>query len=822
MGQPVLFLGGNMNYPHKYFEDEVREGFFIVGEVKRSWAAQIEVLTEIDRICKKHNIKWFADNGTLLGTIRHKGYIPWDDDLDICMLRDDYFKFKEVAKSELSGGFACLTLTDDDPFYEYLMRVVSGKKFNFEKDYLDKFYDCQFPVGVDIFPLDYVALDDKVEETRKEIALQVMACADSIEKDDPAAEKNFEFKKLVKAVEDLTGARIDKSKPIKQQMFMAAEVLFTLYGSKDAKYVVLMPYWLQHNDHKYPIECFRESVMMPFENIEIPVPVEYDKVLRIEYGDYMQLYKAGGVHGYPFFEQLENLLIEKIDKYYFRYKYNPDDLTDNEREKTLTTKKQVVNFINMTKEAHDAIVLMVSQGKADVACDLLCACQESAINIGNLIEAAYGEGFSAVSILEEYCESVYQLYQALLNGEFGASDAAGIATFLLDIYQRMNDILEKQVINVKEIVFIPYRSDYWPGMEELWKIACQTDDWHVSVVPVPYYKKTARSELADMYYEGEDLPSYVDIIDYKTYDFEKRHPDIIVTQNSFDECNYVMSLGKEHYSRILRKYTDKLVCISPFVIDEIEDEESKAWKTLDYFCAVPGVVRADKVIVQSENMKKTYIKRLTQMAGEETLDIWEDKICSKGLKTWNSLLGIKDNNEADDIDGAAKETVIFGDDKEIAEKEKDISACEIEEKRDLIKSLPKDWQDKIVKPGDDFKKIILYNVSVSSFAQYGEKIIKKIESSLEALKNASDDIAVVWYVNPQLNKTLKRINLTLRDKFGRITEKYKSENWGIYADMADYDLLLKICDAFYGDAGNIPHVLRNGKKPVMIQNIDIV
>ena len=66
-----------MQFPHTYFEDEIREGFYITGAMKRAWAAQLEVLEEIDKVCKKHNIRWFADCGTLLGAVRHRGYIPW-------------------------------------------------------------------------------------------------------------------------------------------------------------------------------------------------------------------------------------------------------------------------------------------------------------------------------------------------------------------------------------------------------------------------------------------------------------------------------------------------------------------------------------------------------------------------------------------------------------------------------------------------------------------------------------------------------------------------------------------------------------------------
>ena len=97
-----------MRFSNSYFEDEVRDGFYVPGMVKRAWAAQLEVLEDVDRVCKKHGIRYFADWGTLLGAVRHGGFIPWDDDLDICMKRQDYTRFLEIAPKELPAEYKIL------------------------------------------------------------------------------------------------------------------------------------------------------------------------------------------------------------------------------------------------------------------------------------------------------------------------------------------------------------------------------------------------------------------------------------------------------------------------------------------------------------------------------------------------------------------------------------------------------------------------------------------------------------------------------------------------------------------------------------------
>ena len=72
-----------MNHSIDFFRDEVRNGFYIPTAIKQAWVCSLDVLAEIDRICTAHNITYYADWGTLLGAVRHGGFIPWDDDLDI-------------------------------------------------------------------------------------------------------------------------------------------------------------------------------------------------------------------------------------------------------------------------------------------------------------------------------------------------------------------------------------------------------------------------------------------------------------------------------------------------------------------------------------------------------------------------------------------------------------------------------------------------------------------------------------------------------------------------------------------------------------------
>ena len=775
-----------MEYPRHYFEDEVREGFYITGMMKRVWAAQIEVLKSIDKVCKRHGIKWYADCGTLMGAVRHGGYIPWDDDMDICMLRDDFMRFMEIAPKELpEEGCMFFNLHFDEFYDQFLSRVTNGHGLNYSDEYLERYHDCYLPIGVDIFTLDYLSTDSEFEEGRMEIVDQLFAAAGTVKEDDENMEA---YEKLLSEVEAFLDKTYDRKRTMRQLFHEASDDLFRLATSDMSKEVVLMPYWLKHHDHKYPLSSFRESIMLPFENTEIPVPIEYDKVLQVEYGDYMRPVKAGGVHEYPFFEKMEDTVIKKVDKYILRYDFSPDDLNNDNRDKTDHIKAQVKNYLITTKEAHCAVILMLSQGNVEVCLNLLAACQESAINTGNLIEKSYGEGYVSVSAMEAYCEAVYELYKALEAGEFGASDVAGVQAYLIDLYGSMEKELEKSILNRKEMVFIPYRADYWDGMASMWEEAINAGEYNVLVVPIPYYKKTALGGYADEYYEGAEFPEELHIIDYRDYNFKLRHPDVIVTQQAYDECNYCIGVGLDYYSRLLKMYTEQLIYVPPFVMDEIDDKNGKAWKTMDYFCTIPGISHADKVYVQSEQMRQAYIDKLCEFAGEEYRGIWEKKIDGSGIPLQKAL------------ERRMKQ----------------------ESKSEIIKNAPEEWKKKLYKSDGTIKKIVLYNVSVSSLAQYGSKATAKINQVLGLFKANCEEIALIWHANPHARKTLKKVDLSTRDKYVRLVEDYKLEDWGIYTEEADNTFLTELADAFYGDGGNDAHRVRLLKKPVMLQNVDLI
>ena len=118
---------------------------------------ELELMIEFDRICRKYNIPYQMFGGTLLGAVRHKGFIPWDDDVDIAMLRRDYNRFLEVAESELDPSMFLQTcFTDPNSIIQFLKIRKNGTIYENKKDVGTDFHKG---IWIDIFPFDFIKMD---------------------------------------------------------------------------------------------------------------------------------------------------------------------------------------------------------------------------------------------------------------------------------------------------------------------------------------------------------------------------------------------------------------------------------------------------------------------------------------------------------------------------------------------------------------------------------------------------------------------------------------------------------------------------------------
>ena len=774
-----------MQFPHTYFEDEIREGFYITGAMKRAWAAQLEVLEEIDKVCKKHNIRWFADCGTLLGAIRHGGYIPWDDDMDICMLRPDYIRFNQIAEQELPEGFVVLNLHKEELYLEYMTRVTNGHRLNYNKEFLEKYHDCPYATGIDIFVLDYTSDDQEEEEERRSLAKLIMTTADVLEEDNSNVEV---YREVLDQLEEICCTTFDYTKCIRQQLFQVGERVFALYAQEGGKHVALMPYWIYFHNHLYPSEYFDKIMMVPYEITMMPVPAAYDGVLQIEYGDYMKIVKSGGVHEYPFFEGQEDHLKKLITPYPFEYSFTKEDLDYSHRQKKENPYNASLQFAELMGEAHDMLLQIIANRQYPEAVQLLTGCQESAIQIGNLVEERLGEkAVSVVTVLEQYCELLYQLGELIGQAaEQGIGiDTVDLAGVLSEIVENFKACVELNIAK-KRVLFLTYKASNWRAFDSVWRYEKEQEDVDVAVLPIPYFSRDAFGAQKEMYYEGALYPEYLNVQDYQTYDIEKQHPDIIFIQSPYDSYNYTTSVAPQYYSSVIKNYTDKLIYIPWFKADVPSEENQKARKVMDYYCRMPGVVHADLTIVQSEAMRQAYIDYLTEFAGEDTRGIWETKIRGDGSPL---------------------------DDAERYERE--------QEREEYLRNMPSNWKNMIYRADGSRKKIILYGTNVATLMQHGGAAIDKIRRSLKIFEESKEDVVLLWRPHPLFVQAIEKACPERIDEYQSMVQNYQNQAWGIYDNTQDSELAIHVCDAYYGDSDSLAHKCEVLKKPVMIENVDI-
>lgn len=244
---------------------------------------ELEILKELDRVCKKHGITYHLFGGTLIGAIRHKGFIPWDDDIDICMRREDYNKFIEICSKDLKSTYFLQNYKTDPNFFHSFVRIRKNGTKVIQRQY--KGIDMHHGVFIDVFPFDNIP--DSV--SARKVQYSLMRTNRII--------KNFKIKK--KSSQKSMKANIKNLislvvKPIPIKYFNSFETyLSTYYNNKITTSSTLMVEAIQINHKRCTIENekFYETEEHEFEGQMFVGPRHYDEVLSNMYGDYMALPK---------------------------------------------------------------------------------------------------------------------------------------------------------------------------------------------------------------------------------------------------------------------------------------------------------------------------------------------------------------------------------------------------------------------------------------------------------------------------------------------------------------------------------------------------
>ncbi len=284
-------------FPDSFFSVEERDNTIISEQTKKIWAVEMDLLVQLDNICKENNLHFCVDCGTLLGAVRHKGYIPWDDDVDVVMLREDYDKLVEISGSVFQEPYFFQCFQTDLGFTRVHAQLRNSKTTGALACESKK---VPFNQGIflDIFPLDRVSKYKALRVIKyylMKLIIKTVQFANSTEKEGIAKQM---IQKLIKKITVRNGHNILLSlydHLAKKCWFpsdLVAKVTFyplRMYKSLETQLL--------------PRMFFKSLIRMPFEFIHVPVPKEYDKVLKVYYGEnYMEPVKGGGEHGEVIFD----------------------------------------------------------------------------------------------------------------------------------------------------------------------------------------------------------------------------------------------------------------------------------------------------------------------------------------------------------------------------------------------------------------------------------------------------------------------------------------------------------------------------------------
>lgn len=245
--------------------EELRARFNPDGSMlRRQQMRMLEILLEVDKICKKHDIRYWLSSGTLIGALRHDGFIPWDDDLDIEMMRKDYLRLMKVLPKELPNWLALQNGETDPNYFFYYAKVRDRRSRMLEQTNYDRVWKEQ-GIYIDIFPMEQhpIWLHRLTEKTVGHMYKVWRTSTD----DQKAIRK-------VRRIFDVNN----------RMLFPCLRALCRLFPGK----VITSGMGIPFHNPRYADEIFPLTTHT-FEGHDFPVPGNADAHLRHLFGDYMQL-----------------------------------------------------------------------------------------------------------------------------------------------------------------------------------------------------------------------------------------------------------------------------------------------------------------------------------------------------------------------------------------------------------------------------------------------------------------------------------------------------------------------------------------------------
>ena len=550
------------DFPRSFFENEVRSGFFVSSMMKRCWASALKILQEIDRICRLHEIRWFLYGGALLGAVRHQGFIPWDDDIDIIMLRADLERFINVAEKEMGQGCGVVDTRRQDGVYTAVVTVSNAGCS--QKERVEQFYGYPFVASVDIMVLDDLHRDAEREAFRRKRLRDLDIAQELTEK---GRTEDSVFEEWMKIIETDNHIVIRRDELLLTRLYrLEAEIISETVEEPEG----MVECFFGPEDHyRYPKEWWEQIIYLPFERFSFPAPERFAEILKSDYNDYNKIVIGGASHEYPGYGGAERLFREKTGHNMLRYTVDKNDLF---LPKVTPEEKAIAEMSEMLVEAEAKRVALREGGD------------------------------------EENADKLFLAMQAM-------KEKQGALTAREEALEENNDV-----------VFLTCRAGWWPSLELLYRAFTQEKDKNVIVIPIPWYTRTDSGAWEERHDERKGYPDDILLTSPDDYRLAEKRPAVIVTNFPFDGSDLCVGIDQEYHTSYIRNLTKKLIYTPCFLHETPREGDLVSRTALRVLIEQPAVVYADQIVLPSKELCVLYETVLTEIAGEDTETVWNEKL----------------------------------------------------------------------------------------------------------------------------------------------------------------------------------------------------
>lgn len=250
-----------------------------LNSIKKLQQKSLEVFLYFKKFCEEYNLLFYFCGGCCIGAIRHKGFIPWDDDIDVFMPRDDYERFEKLWAKYGDKEKYCYCKTDRNINYHHTASTFKDPNTTFINKH-SKNEDIIHGLGIDIIPLDgYPNL--KIERMNQVFFSVIYSLFNAQRLPDNQGKAIRWLSKIILS--------LVRSKELRYRIWSKAEKKMSKYSIEDCDHITELVTGFRYMKLKYPKEIFEKAVYKEFEGYEMPIPVGYDRYLKMAFGDYMVL-----------------------------------------------------------------------------------------------------------------------------------------------------------------------------------------------------------------------------------------------------------------------------------------------------------------------------------------------------------------------------------------------------------------------------------------------------------------------------------------------------------------------------------------------------